>query len=109
MSRKHRPKARPWGNVYCCVMTLQQARQYERVYGPITMAYRCNHSRQHIHLRRSEVAEGVLALDLEWFGIHHRVATWAEHKIWAKTQSGPVHVMQLVEPGEVAARGKAWG
>lgn len=70
-----------------------------------TIAYRC-HSLAHNHLRREQVDALVRASEMRWVGLHFLVATYSEHKVWAKTPSGPVTVMQLVEPADVLARRK---
>jgi hypothetical protein len=71
-----------------------------------TIAYRCPDPAGHQHFKAFYVDEQAAAGDMEFVGDHCRVACYAEHKIWAKTPSGPVTTMQLVEPAEVYARKK---
>lgn len=73
---------------------------------PPTIAYKCPDPGGHIHFKREYVDSQAERGDMEWVGDHYRVACWSEHRIWAKTPSGPVTTMQLVEPAEVYARKK---
>ena len=100
MSRRKRPKAKHFARWVCIV-----SRAVAKEMRPPTIAYRCR-SLAHNHLKREQVDELIRRKDMEWVGDHCVVACYAEHKIWAKTPSGPVHTMQLVEPAEVYARRK---
>jgi hypothetical protein len=100
MSRRKRPKAKQYAR-WVCVISRKQARSM----GPVSISYRCRDA-SHAHYKREQVDELVTAGEMEWVGDHCRVATFSEHKIWAKTPSGPVHTMQLVEPAEVYGRRK---
>lgn len=100
MSKKRRSK--PKESSYACVMSPRQARSIRHA---VTIGHKCT-SKRHPHFERADVDRYVEAGDMEWFGIHKRIAVWIEHKIWAKTVSGPVTTMQLVEPAVVYARRK---
>lgn len=100
MSRRRRPKAKHYAR-WVCIVSRVVAKEMRSP----TIAYRC-HSLAHTHLKREEVDHLVRCGDMQWVGDHCRVATYAEHKIWAKTPSEEVSTMQLVEPAEVYARRK---
>jgi hypothetical protein len=87
-----------------CVMSPKQASQLRHAF---TLGHRCS-SRAHAHYPRGAVDALVLAGEVQWFGTGKRVVVWAEHKIWAKTRSGPVTTMQLLEPAEVYGRRRRW-
>lgn len=84
-----------------CVMSLKQATAIQHRIG---LSYRCRRAKNHMHVTQAEARAMVLTGDVEWHGSHKRVLAWVEHRIWAKTVSGPVSTMQLVEPAEVYAR-----
>jgi hypothetical protein len=70
-----------------------------------TCGYRCR-SLAHTHLKREQVDALIAVGEMEWVGRYCVVACYTEHKVWAKTKSGPVDTMQLVEPEVVLARRK---
>lgn len=86
-------------------MSRRAARDIELA-GGVKISYGECKSQAHQHIDREEVDRQVAAGEMEYVTGHYRVATYTEHKIWAKTQSGPVTVMQLVPPQDVAARRK---
>jgi hypothetical protein len=74
--------------------------------GGVGIAYRCDYILDHTHLLWREVDALITKGELEWVGLHQKIAMYTEDKVWAKEHSGPVHTMQLVPPAKVAGRRK---
>lgn len=67
------------------------------------IGFRCR-SRLHRHIPAKEAKAMVRAGELVWVGEHHKVATYAEEKVWAKTRSGDVTTMQWLPLHKVLGR-----
>jgi hypothetical protein len=85
-----------------CVVDRLRARKMEEQ-GLLDLSYRCV-SRLHQHLRSAEAKRRVKAGELEWVGLHRKVTTYPEEKVWAKTPSEDVTTMQLLPKHQVLAR-----
>jgi hypothetical protein len=72
-------------------MTADQAHRFQDV----SIGYRCT-SKSHRHFTRKRVEVLIEHGELVWIGQHFKIAAWADHKTWAKVDSGGMSVMQLV-------------
>jgi hypothetical protein len=61
----------------------------------VSIGHRCT-STTHRHYTRKQVEILVEHGELIWIGQHFKIAAWADHKTWAKVDSGGMSVMQLV-------------
>lgn len=83
-------QARPYEQRNVCVLPQSQDQDHRNVVA------RCNGG-GHTHFTRARVVAAVASGEMRWLDRHHNTATFTlvASGTWQKTQSGPVHTMQM--------------